>query len=150
MTTTTTKQVDVALLSDEDVPTCFKILSDSFGHDAPFVDAYFPKHDTLAGQVQGASRLTAWKRTSQDSTFLKAVTSIDEDGVETRRILGFGVWTHMKDIPPQKLEDAENVEEVWPDANDRKFMANLWEDYVKPRTQAVKDSHGKGVYGKSA
>ncbi|KAI1750347.1 hypothetical protein F4782DRAFT_254063 [Xylaria castorea] len=142
----TSNQLDVTLLGDEDIPTCFKILSESFGHDAPFVDAYFPNHDTLRGQVQGSNRLTTWKRTSDDSVFLKAVTSIDGDLAKSERIVGLAVWTHMKDIPPQKLEDAEIVEEIWPDMNDRKFMANLWENYVKPRTRAVKDSDGRGVY----
>ncbi|KAI0548177.1 hypothetical protein F4679DRAFT_551531 [Xylaria curta] len=52
----------------------------------------------------------------------------------------------MKDIPPQKLEDAEIVDEIWPDMNDRKFMSSLWEDYVKPRTRAVKESDGRGVF----
>jgi hypothetical protein len=76
---------------------------------------------------------------------LKAVTYIG-DGKE--EIIGLAVWTHMKDAPPAKLEDAENVEEVWPNTDDREFMARLWRDYVKPRTQAVNDSCGKGVFGK--
>ncbi|KAI1275437.1 hypothetical protein F5Y07DRAFT_370036 [Xylaria sp. FL0933] len=142
----TSKEIHVARVGDEDIPTCFKILSESFGHDAPFVDIYFPKHDTPAGQVQGSSRLMAWKNASQDSVFLKAVKPAG-DGVGIRdQIVGLAVWTHMKDIPPQKLEDAEKVEEVWPDINDQKFMATLWEDYVKPRSQAVRDSGGNGVY----
>lgn len=141
--------VDVALVSDDDIPTCFKIVSESFGHDAPFVDAYFPNHDTVSGQVQGSGRLAAWKRGSDDSVFLKAVTSIDGDPGNGGRIIGLAVWTVMKDVPPPKLEDAEDVEEVWPDMNDRQFIAGLWEDYVKPRSQAVKDSDGKGVYGKA-
>lgn len=90
--------------------------------------------------------MLAWKKNSSDSVFLKAVTSIDDD-MSMGDILGMAVWTHMKDIPPQKLEDAENVEEVWPDVDDRKFMTALWEDYVKPRSQAVRDSHGSGVFG---
>ncbi|KAI0466535.1 hypothetical protein F4859DRAFT_497111 [Xylaria cf. heliscus] len=139
-------EIDVSLLTDEDIPTCFKILSESFAHGAPFVDAYFPNHDTLSGQVQGSNRLIEWKHASEEAMFLKAVTSINGDLGKRERIIGLAVWTHMKDIPPQKLEDAENVEEIWPDKTDRKFMAGLWEDYVKPRTQAVKDSGGKGVY----
>ncbi|KAI0860835.1 hypothetical protein F4860DRAFT_477876 [Xylaria cubensis] len=136
------KQVNVVLLGDEDIPECFKILSQSFGHDAPFVDAYFPNHDTLSGQIQGSNRLLTWKHTSDESTFLKAVTSING----SERIIGLAIWTYMKDIPPQKLEDAEVVEEIWPDINDRKFVSGLWEDYVKPRTRTIKESNGRGVY----
>ncbi|KAJ8131018.1 hypothetical protein O1611_g2607 [Lasiodiplodia mahajangana] len=142
----TSKIVDIVLMDDEDVPTCFKILSDSFGHDAPFVDVYFPNHDTLAGQVQGSNRLVAWKRSAPESKFLKAVISTERDGASEERIIGFCIWTYMQDIPPQKIEQAENVEEVWPDMTERQFMAGLWEEYVKPRTQAVKDAQGKGIY----
>ncbi|KAF2969441.1 hypothetical protein GQX73_g4104 [Xylaria multiplex] len=142
----TSKEVDVALLDDIDIPTCFKILSESFGHNAPFVNIYFPNHDTPSGQLQGSNRLTAWKHTSQNSVFLKAITPPDVNVTTTENIIGLAIWTHMKDIPPQQLEDAENVEEVWPDVNDRRFMAALWGDYVKPRTHAVRESRGKGAY----
>ncbi|KAI0432002.1 hypothetical protein F5Y09DRAFT_303209 [Xylaria sp. FL1042] len=139
-------EVAIAVLDDEDIPTCFRIVSESFGHDAPFVDTYFPNHDTSTGRVQGSDRLMAWKHTSEDSVFLKAVKSVGGDVTMQEQIIGLAVWTHMKDIPPQNLEDAERVEEVWPDINDRKFMATLWKDYVKPRSQAVRDSGGNGVY----
>lgn len=142
-----TNHADVALVGTEDMATCFEVVSKSFGHDAPFMDIYFPNHDTPSGQLQGSNRLTAWRRSTENSVFLKAVTSIEGDPANKQRIMGFAIWTHMKDIPPQKLENAENVEEIWPDVNDRKFMAAMWEEYVKPRTQAVRDSHGKGVYG---
>ncbi|KAI1736980.1 hypothetical protein F4680DRAFT_429805 [Xylaria scruposa] len=136
----------VALVGDEDIPKCFQILSESFGHDAPFVDIYFPNHDTLIGQVQGSKRLATWRNTSKNSTFLKAVIRINEKNkVDEDSIIGFAIWTHMKDPPPVDIEKAENVEEVWPNEQDRKFMAQLWKDYVKPRTQAVKDSGEKGV-----
>lgn len=141
-----TNHADVALVGTEDMATCFEVVSKSFGHDAPFMDIYFPNHDTPSGQLQGSNRLTAWRRSTENSVFLKAVTSIEGDPANKQRIMGFAIWTHMKDIPPQKLENAENVEEIWPDVNDRKFMAAMWEEYVKPRTQAVRDSHGKGVY----
>ncbi|KAI0509241.1 hypothetical protein F5B22DRAFT_367772 [Xylaria bambusicola] len=141
-----TNRIDIALIEDGDMPACFKIVSETFGHDAPFVDIYFPNHDTSYGQVQGSSRLLAWKHASRDSVFLKAVTSVDGDRTSKDHIVGLAVWTHMKAIPPQKLEDAENVEEIWPDMNDRKFMTALWEDYVRPRSQAVRDSNGNGVY----
>ncbi|KAI0968149.1 hypothetical protein F4678DRAFT_443425 [Xylaria arbuscula] len=141
-----TSKTAVVLMNDEDVPTCFKILSDSFGHDAPLVAVYFPNHDTLAGQLQGSNRLAAWKRTAPDSKFLKAVATIEKDGASEERIVGFSIWTYMRDIPPQEIEEVENVDEVWPDATERRFMASLWKEYVKPRTQAVRDAQGKGVY----
>ncbi|KAI1363330.1 hypothetical protein F5Y08DRAFT_309704 [Xylaria arbuscula] len=140
-------------IEDEDISTCFEVVSSSFGHDAPFVDNYFPNHDTPFGRMQGSNRLLAWKQNSRDSVFLKAVvvssnSDATQNGVGSveEHIAGMAVWTHMKDVPPQKLEDVENVEEVWPDMADRRFMASLWEEYVKPRSQAVRDSHGRGVF----
>ncbi|XXH00584.1 hypothetical protein Hte_006932 [Hypoxylon texense] len=143
-----TGKVSISLLSDEDIPICFQILSQSFGHDKPFVDIYFPNHDTPQGQVQGSQRLTTWKHASKNTTFLKAVVSPDtkdaHDG-SPERIIGFGIWTLMKTAPPAELEKAENIE-TWPDEDDREFMARLWKDYVIPRSQAVEDSGGKGAY----
>ncbi|TGJ84210.1 hypothetical protein E0Z10_g4582 [Xylaria hypoxylon] len=136
-------KIIVAVVEDEDVPKCFQVMSESFGHNAPFVDSYFPNHDTSFGQIQGSQRLTAWKNTSESSAFLKAVLS---NNIGEELIIGFAVWTHMKDLPPAELENAENVEEVWPNEEDREFTAQLWRDYVKPRTQAVKDSGERGVY----
>ncbi|KAI1456305.1 hypothetical protein F4805DRAFT_234426 [Annulohypoxylon moriforme] len=139
-----TNKVNVALLSDEEIPTCFEVLSKSFGNDAPFVGAYFPHHDTPAGRAQGSRRLLEWKRAPDDSTFLKAVTRGSQ--AEQEHIVGFAVWTYMKEAPPAKLDETENVEEVWPNEDDREFMARLWRDYVIPRSQAVVDSDGKGVF----
>lgn len=139
-------KVEVALVSDKDIPTCFQVLSESFGHDAPFVDIYFPGHDTPSGQAQGTKRLTAWKQSSEDSTFLKAVARAGEGHQE--HIVGLAVWTYMKEPPPAELEKVEDVEEVWPDEEDREFMTRLWRDYVIPRTRVINESSNKGVYGK--
>ncbi|KAI1131213.1 hypothetical protein F5Y10DRAFT_234061 [Nemania abortiva] len=148
MSTASKPDVSINLIAEEDIPTCFRILSESFGHNAPFVDIYFPNHDSLSGQVQGSNRLKSWRREApKGETFmLKAVTYSVENETKMEHIMGLAIWTHMRNIPPQKIEDAENVEEIWPDMRDRKFIASLWEDYVKPRTQAVRDSGEKGVW----
>jgi hypothetical protein len=141
------KKIDVSLVEDEDIVACFEVVSESFGHDAPFLDNYFPKHDTPNGRIQGTNRLAAWKQHAPNSVFLKAVTYLPRSQGQGQRVIGIAVWTHMKEVPPQKLEDAENVEEFWPDHSDRKFMTGLWRDYIVPRTQAIKNAEGKGVYG---
>ncbi|KAI0895230.1 hypothetical protein F4806DRAFT_93231 [Annulohypoxylon nitens] len=139
-----TKKVDVTLVSDNEIPTCFEVLSKSFGNDAPFVSVYFPQHATPAGRAQGSKRLAVWKQTEEDSVFLKAVARDSQEGQQT--IVGFAVWTYMKEPPPAELDKTENVEEVWPDEGDREYMTRLWRDYVGPRSQAIVDSEGKGVY----
>ena len=140
-----TDKVRVALLADEEVPISHQVISKGFGHNAPFFDYYFPDPDTPSGQELGSKRLTAWKQTSKDSTFLKAVTEPGQG--EQERIIGLGIWTYMTEPPPVELDKVENVEEVWPDKDDREFMTRLWRDYVVPRTQAINDAGGKGVYG---
>ncbi|KAI1139235.1 hypothetical protein F5Y05DRAFT_381212 [Hypoxylon sp. FL0543] len=137
-------KIDVALLADEDIPTCFQIVSKSFGHDAAFVDIYFPNHDTPSGQAQGSQRLAAWKRRSENSTFLKAVLRAGPGDQE--RVIGLAIWTYMKEAPPADLAKFEDVEEVWPDKGDREYMTRLWREYVVPRSKAINDSQGKGAY----
>lgn len=138
-------RVDVALVSDEDMPKCVEVMSKAFGHDAPFVDIYFPNHDTPDGQAQASKRLTTWKQGSESSTFLKAVLRAEAGGQEN--IIGLAIWTLMKEAPPSELAKVENVEEVWPDKDDREFMTRLWREYVIPRTQSIENSDGKGIYG---
>ena len=127
------------------MPPCYQVMSESFGHSAPFVDIYFPNHDTPSGRIQGSERLTTWVRTSKDSAFLKAVARNSQSDEE--RIIGLAIWTLMTEPPPAKLDEVEDVEELWPDKDDREYMTLLWRDYVVPRSQAILDSNGKGVYG---
>ena len=142
---TAAEEVEVSLISDEEITTCFQVISESFGHDAPFVDIYFPGHDTPLGRADGARRLTTWKQTDKNSTFLKATTRVGQRAQE--RIIGIAVWTYMKEAPPSELAKVEDVENVWPVADDREFMTRLWKEYVIPRSEAIEGSSGKGVYG---
>lgn len=141
-----TDKIGITLLSDEDFPVCAELLSKSFGHDAPFVDIYYPDHDTPLGQASISRRLAAWKQSAPETTFLKAVTKSDQGDQEI--IVGFGIWTFMKKPSFAELEKEENVDEVWPDKDDREYMTRLWSKFVIPRTQAVRQSAGNGVYGK--
>lgn len=139
-------RVSISLVSDEEIPVCFEVLSKSFGHDAPFVDIYFPEHDTPLGRERGSKRLLAWKKGDEKSTFLKATIARAGPG-DDEQIVGLAVWTHMVEPPPADISEAENVDEVWPDRDDREFMSRLWRSYVTPRSRAVENSGGKGVYG---
>lgn len=77
------------------------------------------------------------------------VASFSTGGGEHESIIGLAIWTHMLEPPPADIAEVENVYEVWPDHNDREFMARLWRSYVIPRSRAVKNSGDKGVYGES-
>jgi hypothetical protein len=140
-----TSRVTVDLLSDDEVPTSFEVLSKSFGQNAPFINAYFPNHGTIAGQEQGSKRFAVWKQTAESSMFIKATTEVGQE--KKNQIIGVAVWSYMKEAPAAEIDEEENVEDVWPDTQEREFMRRLWRDYVKPRTQSIQDSGGKGVYG---
>jgi hypothetical protein len=144
----TKPKVTVALLSDEDIPECFQILSKSFGHDAPFVDIYYPKHETPSGQEKGSRRLAAWKKSAKNCTFLKAVVQVGEEEEEAKeRIAGWAVWTFSNEAPPAEIAKLGGANEIWPDREDLLFMANLWREYMKPRTAAIQSTEGKGAFG---
>ncbi|KAF2653130.1 hypothetical protein K491DRAFT_603498 [Lophiostoma macrostomum CBS 122681] len=132
-------KISIAPVSDSEIPTCFRILDKSFANNAPFVDIYFPEHDTASGQVAGSRRLLKWKRGSAESVFVKAVMERDKGKeMDDDRIVGFAVWTHMTSPPSDVLEDVEKAEEVWPDEEDREFMRGLWREYVRPRSRAIR------------
>ena len=136
-------KITVDILSNDHVSEAFQVVSGSFGDNAPFVSAYFPNHATAYGREQGAQRFLAWKNSSPESVFLKAVMV---DGL-AKKIIGVAIWTHMTTAPPAELEDiGEDLESVWPDAGDRDFMRALWRNYVKPRTSSILASGGHGVY----
>ena len=62
--------------------------------------------------------------------------------------MGFAIWKREKEQIPAELDKTEDVEEIWPNKNDREYMARLWRDYVVPQNKAISDSKGKGVYSK--
>lgn len=141
-----TSSIAVSKLSDEDIPLCFVLISNSFAHDAPFVDNYFPGHDTPEGRILGTKRLLAWKNGSEaeGAAWIKATKEVD--GVQ--RIIGLAAWSHMREAPPDDLERVEgDLSVAWPDEGDREYMKQLWFWYVKPRSKHVVESQGKGVYG---
>lgn len=140
--------VSIGLCSDEDLPACFSAMAKGFDHDAPFFDIYYPGHDTPVGQSRGSERLLAWKKAAPESTFLKAILrSAPED---PDKVIGFAVWTLMKEPPSPDLDELEDINNVWPDASDAEYMRRLWRKYVIPRSNVVASSKGAGIYGRSA
>jgi GNAT superfamily N-acetyltransferase len=137
-TMASSQNIEVSLCTDDEIPAAFEAMSKGFGQgNAPFLDAYYPEHWTVEGQAKGKPRLLAWKQSAPNSIFLKAALG--------DTILGLAIWTHMTSPPPQTLDAAENVDQVWPDSDDREYMRRLWEQYVVPRTAVVLESGGKGV-----
>ena len=139
-------KASVSLVSDEEIPVCFEVFSKSFRHDAPFVDIHYPDYDTPWGQERGSKRLLAWKKGGEKSTLLEATIAGSSSGGDDQ-IVGLALWTHMMEPPPVDIAEVENIEEAWPDRDDREFMTRLWRSYLISRSRAVENSGGKGVYG---
>ncbi|KAF1980525.1 hypothetical protein BU23DRAFT_10885 [Bimuria novae-zelandiae CBS 107.79] len=102
------ENIQIAAIEDPDVSETFQLIPKSFGQDAPFMNAYYLNHETPEGLAQGAKRFLAWKQSSAQSTFLKAVSTLD--GGE--KIIGMAIWTYMNKQPPQNLEEAEGKDEI--------------------------------------
>ena len=127
-----------------DLDSCFAIISAAFQHRAPFVDVLFPNHDTPQGAEQGVIRLKSWQDSDPNAHFIRAASSNGDT-------VGFAVWTFMHEPPPADLAKVEDMEAVWgklPNGEaEKEFARQLWRWYVIPRSDAVKASGEKGVYG---
>lgn len=138
----TTPHIKIAKCTDDDIPECFAVMSHGFGHDAPFLDAYFPDHDTPEGSKTGTARLLAWKQGEPESTFLKATLG--------DKIIGIAVWSYIKEAPSADLTQYENVQAVWPNEDDLEHMMQMWSSYVISRANAIKEGGSSGIYGKQS
>ena len=137
--------VSIQKCTPADIPACMEVISVTFKHDKPLVDLLFPAHETANGRTQGTERLTKQLQTDEDASFIKAV----QESGEGEKIVGFAIWTHMVQPPPENISEVEDMEAVWPNKTDRAFMTEVWREYVGPRSEAVRQAEeGKGVWGK--
>ena len=129
-----------------DIPLCMSVTSQTFGHDAAFVDYFFPNHDTPSGHASGTARLQKWFN-SGSSTFLTAeIPDGPNDG-----IVAIAIWTFMKEEEPLDLDQIEDVDKIWGSVGgerEMKFMREMWTEYVRPRNGAIKEARRGGVWGK--
>ena len=127
-----------------DLASCFGIISAAFQHRAPIVDVLFPNHDTLQGTEHGITRLKSWQDSDPNAHFIRVTSS-------NGNTVGFAVWTFMSEPPPADLAKVEDMDAIWgklPNGEtEKEFAKQLWKWYVIPRSDAVKASEGKGVYG---
>ena len=134
--------------SPDDLPSCFSLISTTFGHWAPFIDVFFPEHDTPAGAAQGTARLQTWQASDPNAHFIRA----SRPGGPNGGVVGFAIWTFMSEEPPAELEQTEDVTAVWEQRGGEaevRFAKEIWRSYVRPRSEAVREAGGKGVFGSS-
>jgi hypothetical protein len=126
--------VTLTRASPSDFTRLFTILSTSFGHIHPFIEALYPLHETESGRVTGGSRLLATAQTDPYTTFVKAVT---EDG----SIAGFAKWNVYDGVVPKaaKLEG-----EFWGgDVEAKEIAVHLSDSYFVLRRKALEAVGGR-------
>ena len=78
--------VAVGLCDDIDIDHGFRVVSRTFKHDEPYIDAVYPRHDTLEGFIQGRDRMLKQKHSDQIIKFVKATDS------NAGKIIGLAIW----------------------------------------------------------
>ena len=58
---------------DADFPTLFALLSQSFAHRHPFIESFYPAHETPAGRQAGSARLLSFAKADPNTYFVKCI-----------------------------------------------------------------------------
>ena len=124
--------VVVELCSDGDMDRVFHIVSDTFKHDEPYIDAVYPKHDTPAGHIQGRNRMLEQKRT--DST----VWCIKATDTRTGKIIGQANWLCIED---KRVKDRLEGD-YWDNEDEKEFAQHLYSQFAVCRRKAVQSASG--------
>ncbi|KAL8938399.1 MAG: hypothetical protein Q9216_003916 [Gyalolechia sp. 2 TL-2023] len=119
--------------TDADIERVFDIISDTFQHTAPFIEALFPRHDTPKGREAGRNRLLEQKHTDPSIRFIKVVDT------DTRQIIGQANWQVLEEIPTDESLEGD----FWENENDKEFAQRLHDQYMIPRSRAIKTAGGK-------
>jgi hypothetical protein len=122
---------------DEDMKRAFELLSLSFGHEHPFIEAVYPLHDTPNGRADGAERLLAVKKADPNTTFLKATDT------STNTIIGMAKWNVYSNVIPAEVTKLEG--DYWSNEEARELAEWYVSDYLRLRRKAIRDSGGNLV-----
>ncbi|KAL9105501.1 MAG: hypothetical protein Q9227_009331 [Pyrenula ochraceoflavens] len=124
----------LAVCTDQDMDRAFTIISDSFGHEHPYIDYVFPHHDTAEGRRVGAERIRAMKNNDPNTTYLK-VTDLS-----TGMIIAVAKWNVYDGVIPDEVQ----LEGDYWENKDRKELAQeIFAGYLAPRRKAIRESGGK-------
>lgn len=119
--------------SDADIERVFEIISDTFRHTQPVVDALFPKHDTPDGRITGRDRLLEQKHNDPSVRFIKVTDS------DTGQMVGQANWLVWQNTAsPESLNG-----DFWESEDEKEFARQLWDQYIVPRSRAIEAADGK-------
>ena len=129
-------RLQVAPCEDGDMDLAFAVISEAFGHEHPYFDYCFPKHDTHEGRKTGGERILAVKNGDPNTTYIKVTDS------GTGLIIGVAKWNVYDGVQP---EEADLDGPYWDSDSDKRLAQEMWAGYLLPRRQAIKDTGGKLV-----
>lgn len=138
---------DTRPATSEDIPGITKAMSCAFKHHAPFVDVFYPDHDTPEGQAAAARNVSAYWQSYRSHADLIVAASGRPSGSD--EIVGFALWTYMSSsmsLSPAELESTSFAKSE----DDALFARQLWRSYVVPRRTAVLEAgkirNGDGIW----
>ena len=127
----------VAPCQTADFNRVFHIISDTFQHIQPIVDAFFPKHDTPAGHTHGAKVLCD-QQSDPNIYFIKAV---DEESGE---IVGVAKWLILQEeVQVGDVGDDGGLRES---EEERAYVKELLTQYYSSRSEALREE-GRKIFG---
>ena len=121
--------------NDNDIPRVFDIISTTFQHTQPFIEALFPHHDTPRGRALGTARLLQTKQKNPSLHILKAVDSA------TGAIVGNAHWLVLREMPSE--EELRLEGDFWDNEEEKEFSRMLWDQLMGVRWEAVRGAGGK-------
>ena len=122
----------VELCDDADIERVFQIVSDTFKHQEPYIDAVYPKHDTPSGRTQGTERMLEQKKSDPTVRFIKAVDTL------TGKIIGQANWLCLED----KTVKGELDGDFWDDEDSKEFAQLMYAQFSICRRKAVAAAPG--------
>ena len=117
----------VELCDDADIDRVFCIVSDTFKHDEPYIDAVYPKHETPGGRIQGSRRMLDQKRNDSTASYIKAVDT------QTGKVIGQANWLYIESGSVKDQLDGD----FWDDEDAKEFAQNMYAQFAACRRNAV-------------
>jgi len=125
------------LCTDSDMARAFELLSTSFGHEHPFIEAVYPAHGTPSGRASGAERLLAMKTSDRNTTFVKVTDT------STGEMIGMAKWNIYKGVVPEETRQLSG--NYWDSENAKELAEWNSNTYLLPRRRAIRESGGNLV-----
>ncbi|KAL9614716.1 MAG: hypothetical protein Q9204_008817, partial [Flavoplaca sp. TL-2023a] len=126
------------LTTPTSIPTINSIISTTFAHNAPIVDALYPHHDLPHGRASAIASLTREFESKPHARFLMAV---DE---ETGEVVGQANWLIFTAGEERMGEEGLLGEGAWDNGEEREWAELLYGGLVRQREGFIGEVVGRG------